>query len=159
MCNCCNLCCLVFAFSRFLFKSVFIFFLKLLWLFGCISYISFPCAVGTKFSISRLEDHQVRTYHNTERQQMHSLLETYKLICERAGVFFSSFLLCNCISRLHILQNAYISLSLGIKIIVQNILHLIKLLMKDTFSSYQKAKSSSIYFSPIDSGYKREVSK
>lgn len=47
----------------------------------------FCFTVVSKFSI-RLEDHQVRTYHDTERQHMHDVLETYRLICERAGVFF-----------------------------------------------------------------------
>ncbi|KAL8111318.1 hypothetical protein AgCh_019144 [Apium graveolens] len=54
----------------------------------CILHVHQPAKkipiMGTKFSISRLEDHQVRTYHNTERLHMHNLLETYKLICERA---------------------------------------------------------------------------
>ncbi|KAK1376874.1 U-box domain-containing protein 33 [Heracleum sosnowskyi] len=55
----------------------------------CILHVHQPAQkipiMGTKFSISRLEDHQVRTYHNTERQHMRNLLEKYKLICEQAG--------------------------------------------------------------------------
>lgn len=48
-------------------------------------------AVGTKFNIDQLDVHQVRTYHEKERQDMHKILEKYVLICGRAGVWFLSF--------------------------------------------------------------------
>lgn len=43
-------------------------------------------AVGTKFNIDQLDVHQVRAYHEKERQDMHKILEKYILICGRAGV-------------------------------------------------------------------------
>lgn len=55
----------------------------------CILHVHQPSQkipmMGTKFPISQLEDHQVRAYHDSERQNMHKLLEKYCLICERAG--------------------------------------------------------------------------
>lgn len=42
--------------------------------------------MGTKFNIDQLDVHQVRTYHEKERQDMHKILEKYILICGRAGV-------------------------------------------------------------------------
>ncbi|XP_017235711.1 U-box domain-containing protein 33 isoform X1 [Daucus carota subsp. sativus] len=57
----------------------------------CILHVHQPSkkkpSMGTKYSFSRLKDHQARTYHDTERQHMQSVLETYGLICERAGVW------------------------------------------------------------------------
>ncbi|KAL8114166.1 hypothetical protein AgCh_021142 [Apium graveolens] len=49
--------------------------------------------MGTEYSISRVEDHQVGAYHNSERQCMDDVLKTYGLICERAGVLVSFVLL------------------------------------------------------------------
>ncbi|KAL8111316.1 U-box domain-containing protein 33-like [Apium graveolens] len=55
----------------------------------CILHVHQPSqeipTMGTKFSISLVAKDKVGDYHNTERQHMHNLLETYKLICERAG--------------------------------------------------------------------------
>ncbi|CAN4125658.1 unnamed protein product [Withania somnifera] len=42
--------------------------------------------MGTKFNIDQLDVHQVRAYHEKERQDMHKILEKYILICGRAGV-------------------------------------------------------------------------
>ncbi|KAL1830289.1 hypothetical protein ACET3Z_008701 [Daucus carota] len=43
-----------------------------------------PTPLGT-FSTSHLDGEIVKRYHDTERQHMRNLLETYKLICEKAG--------------------------------------------------------------------------
>ncbi|KAL6963423.1 hypothetical protein U1Q18_043739 [Sarracenia purpurea var. burkii] len=43
-------------------------------------------AVGSKFPVSQLEEHQVRAYRESERQDMDKLLRDYSSICERAGV-------------------------------------------------------------------------
>ncbi|KAA8516058.1 hypothetical protein F0562_019237 [Nyssa sinensis] len=42
--------------------------------------------MGTKFSISQLEEHQVHAYREIERQNMHKLLAEYSRICDQAGV-------------------------------------------------------------------------
>ncbi|KAK3004752.1 hypothetical protein RJ639_018397 [Escallonia herrerae] len=56
----------------------------------CILHVHQPAdripIMGTKFQISPLEEHQVRTYHERERQNMLQLLDKYSKICERAGV-------------------------------------------------------------------------
>ncbi|KAK2992638.1 hypothetical protein RJ640_023948 [Escallonia rubra] len=56
----------------------------------CILHVHQPAdripIMGTKFKISQLEEHQVRTYHECERQNMLQLLDKYSKICERAGV-------------------------------------------------------------------------
>ncbi|KAK3004753.1 hypothetical protein RJ639_018398, partial [Escallonia herrerae] len=56
----------------------------------CILHVHQPAdripIMGTKFQISQLEEHQVRTYHERERQNMLQLLDKYSKICERAGV-------------------------------------------------------------------------
>ncbi|KAK3022413.1 hypothetical protein RJ639_045184 [Escallonia herrerae] len=56
----------------------------------CILHVHQPAdripIMGTKFQISQLEEHQVRTYHECERQNMLQLLDKYSKICERAGV-------------------------------------------------------------------------
>lgn len=43
--------------------------------------------MGTKFSIDQLEEHQVKAYHDKERQETYKILDKYLLICGRAGVF------------------------------------------------------------------------
>ncbi|KAF3646343.1 U-box domain-containing protein 33 [Capsicum annuum] len=56
----------------------------------CILHVHTPAQkipmMGTKFNIDQLDVHQVRTYHEKERQEMHKILEKYVLICGRAGV-------------------------------------------------------------------------
>ncbi|KAK2992640.1 hypothetical protein RJ640_023950 [Escallonia rubra] len=56
----------------------------------CILHVHQPADrmpfMGTKFKISQLEEHQVTTYHECERQNMLQLLDKYSKICERAGV-------------------------------------------------------------------------
>ncbi|KAL7203416.1 hypothetical protein ACSBR2_016656 [Camellia fascicularis] len=42
--------------------------------------------MGTKFPVSQLEEHQVKAYRETEKQDMNKLLLEYSMICERAGV-------------------------------------------------------------------------
>uniref|UniRef100_A0A5B6YL82 RING-type E3 ubiquitin transferase n=1 Tax=Davidia involucrata TaxID=16924 RepID=A0A5B6YL82_DAVIN len=42
--------------------------------------------MGTKFSVSQLEEHQVRAFREIERQNMQKLLDEYSMICDRAGV-------------------------------------------------------------------------
>lgn len=56
----------------------------------CILHVHQPAEkipiMGTKFRVSQLEEHQVRAYHETERENMLQLLEKYCAICQRAGV-------------------------------------------------------------------------
>lgn len=56
----------------------------------CILHVHTPAQkipmMGTKFNIDQLDVHQVRAYHEKERQEMHKILEKYILICGRAGV-------------------------------------------------------------------------
>ncbi|XP_055817267.1 U-box domain-containing protein 33 isoform X2 [Solanum dulcamara] len=56
----------------------------------CILHVHTPAQkipmMGTKFNIDQLDVHQVRAYHEKERQDMHKILEKYILICGRAGV-------------------------------------------------------------------------
>ncbi|XP_057499480.1 U-box domain-containing protein 33-like [Actinidia eriantha] len=56
----------------------------------CILYVLEPAQriplLGTKFMPSQLEEHQVRAYRETERQDMNKLLRDYSMICQRAGV-------------------------------------------------------------------------
>lgn len=56
----------------------------------CILHVHTPAQkipmMGTKFNIDQLDVHQVRAYHEKERQVMHKILEKYILICGRAGV-------------------------------------------------------------------------
>ncbi|XP_057463553.1 U-box domain-containing protein 33-like isoform X1 [Actinidia eriantha] len=63
----------------------------------CILYVLEPAQriplMGTKFLPSQLEEHQVRAYRDTERQDMNKLLCDYRMICDRAGV---------CVDVLHI---------------------------------------------------------
>ncbi|GMP43490.1 hypothetical protein CsSME_00012829 [Camellia sinensis var. sinensis] len=42
--------------------------------------------MGTKFPVSQLEEHQVKAYRETEKQDMNKLLREYSMICEQAGV-------------------------------------------------------------------------
>lgn len=43
-------------------------------------------SVGTKFPASALNDKEVEAYRETERQNMHKVLNDYVLICQRMGV-------------------------------------------------------------------------
>lgn len=43
-------------------------------------------AVGSRISISKLGDHQVRAYHENEKQMMLKTLDKYISTCARAGV-------------------------------------------------------------------------
>lgn len=56
----------------------------------CILHVHTPAQkipmMGTKFNIDQLDVHQVRAYHEKERQDMHKIMEKYVLICGRAGV-------------------------------------------------------------------------
>lgn len=56
----------------------------------CILHVHQPAEkipiMGTKFRKNQLETHQVATYHEIEKQNMHQLLEKYKQICQKAGV-------------------------------------------------------------------------
>nr|XP_019071644.1 U-box domain-containing protein 33 isoform X3 [Solanum lycopersicum] len=56
----------------------------------CIVHVHTPAQkipmMGTKFNIDQLDVHQVRAYHEKEKQDMHMILEKYILICGRAGV-------------------------------------------------------------------------
>lgn len=56
----------------------------------CILHVHTPAQkipmMGTKFNIDQMDVHQVRAYHEKERQDMHKILEKYILICGRAGV-------------------------------------------------------------------------
>lgn len=42
--------------------------------------------MGANVPISRLEEHRVRAHHEAERQDMQKLLDSYMLICKKAGV-------------------------------------------------------------------------
>lgn len=56
----------------------------------CILHVHQPAEkipiMGTKFRINQLEAHQVKAFHDEERQNMHQLVDTYKQICQEAGV-------------------------------------------------------------------------
>ncbi|XP_059651393.1 U-box domain-containing protein 33 isoform X2 [Cornus florida] len=56
----------------------------------CILHVHQPAQMipmmGTKFPVSRLEHHQVRSYRETERENMQKLLNEYSIMCEQAGV-------------------------------------------------------------------------
>nr|GMD64972.1 U-box domain-containing protein 33 [Ipomoea batatas] len=55
----------------------------------CILHVHTPAQkipmMGTKFSIDQLEEHQVKAYHDKERQDTYKILDKYLLICGRAG--------------------------------------------------------------------------
>ncbi|XP_024996113.1 U-box domain-containing protein 33-like isoform X5 [Cynara cardunculus var. scolymus] len=56
----------------------------------CILHVHQPAEkipiMGTKFRINQLEAHQVKTFHDEERQTMHQLIDKYKQICREVGV-------------------------------------------------------------------------
>ncbi|CAI9277992.1 unnamed protein product [Lactuca saligna] len=56
----------------------------------CILHVHQPAdkipIMGTKFRINQLEAHQVSSYHEKEKQNMHQLLDEYNQICRNAGV-------------------------------------------------------------------------
>lgn len=56
----------------------------------CILHVHQPAQkiplLGTKVAISKLEENQVKTYHENERQEMLQIIGTYIRICERSGV-------------------------------------------------------------------------
>ncbi|KAI3693382.1 hypothetical protein L6452_33217 [Arctium lappa] len=56
----------------------------------CILHVHQPSEkipiMGTKFRINQLEAHQVKAFHDEERQNMHQLVDKYKQICQEAGV-------------------------------------------------------------------------
>ncbi|GAA0153592.1 hypothetical protein LIER_11793 [Lithospermum erythrorhizon] len=56
----------------------------------CIIHVHQPAKkipiMGTKFPITKLAEHQVRAYHDAERQNMRKVLEKYTLICEQSGM-------------------------------------------------------------------------
>ncbi|CAI9768893.1 unnamed protein product [Fraxinus pennsylvanica] len=56
----------------------------------CICHIHQPAQripiLGSKVPISKLGDHQVRAYHENEKQVMHKILDKYISTCARAGV-------------------------------------------------------------------------
>ncbi|KAG8391839.1 hypothetical protein BUALT_Bualt01G0228700 [Buddleja alternifolia] len=56
----------------------------------CVLHVHQPALkipmMGTKVSISLMEEHQVKAYHENERQDMDKILDKYIRTCERAGV-------------------------------------------------------------------------
>ncbi|XP_028770412.1 U-box domain-containing protein 33 isoform X2 [Neltuma alba] len=56
----------------------------------CILHVHEPATMiplmGTKFPASALKDQEVEAYRETERQNMHKILNEYLLICQRMGV-------------------------------------------------------------------------
>lgn len=56
----------------------------------CILHVHQPAEkipiMGTRFRVNQLEAHQVKAFHDEERQNMYQLIDKYKQICQEAGV-------------------------------------------------------------------------